>query len=268
MADNDRDSVITTEDLPLPDLSDLVPAKPSEIVPIEPTPVSLLAQALDQGLDHETLGRFMDLQERYEAGEARKAYAEAMAACQAEMQPIVAQAENDHTKSLYAKLGVINQQIAPIYGKHGFSISFGNGEARVEGEIRTTARVLHRMGHFEEEYIDLPPDGAGVQGNANKTPIHARASSMTYGRRYIVMGIFNLSILTEDDDGNLAGGSDRISEEQILELAELIAKSGLLAKALLTEAGVDDWAKLPVKKFEKVKNRIAELAAKRGSGQA
>ncbi|MGI9249897.1 MAG: ERF family protein [Pseudohongiellaceae bacterium] len=230
------------------------------------SPVELLAQAMDRGLDADTLEKFMDLSERHEANEARKAFADDKANCEVEMQPVVAAAENDHTTSYYAKLGVINQQIKPIYGKHGFSVSFGSGTATTEGEIRVTARLLHRMGHYEDYDLDLPPDLAGKDGNANKTPIHARISSTTYGRREIIKGIFNISILSEDDDGNAAGGSvSNITEEQAIELQTMCDQGGLKASIVAREFGKQEIAILKAKDFDKAKARIEQLIKARSN---
>ncbi len=281
------EAAVTDEDLKrfglmepdVADIEEIMLAKPGELVPVkgEPKnlpatpapaandPFALIAKAMDSGLGPETIEKFMALQERHEANEARKAYADSMAACQKEMQPIVAASEGEKTNSYYAKLGIINQQITPIYTGHGFSLSFGHGSPAVEGEIRTTCRVLHQKGHFEDFFIDLPPDAAGAQGTVNKTPIHARASSNSYGKRYIVMGIFNLSILSEDDDATLAGGmgSGMIEPEQAAELQTMIDEAKLMNKALLKEAGVTEWPLLQAKKFEKTKARIQKLAEAR-----
>lgn len=263
-----------TEQPPLPEVEEgsmadfeppMVPGPVTPVAVAEPSPATLLSQALDRGLDPDTLQKFMDLQDRHEANQARRAYADAMAACQEEMQPIVARAENDHTKSYYAKLGVINQQITPIYAKHGFSISFGQGTAAKEGEIRTTARCLHRLGHFEDFHVDFPPDDVGSAGTTNKTQIHARQSSNTYGKRSIVMGIFNLSILTEDDDGNAAGGvgQGRVDEEQAMKLGAAVTDWEINADAIMREFGVQDWAQLPAKKYEKALARINQIGEAR-----
>lgn len=241
--------------------------KPGPMVPVaEPSPVTLLADALARGVSTEQLQQFMDLQERYERNEARKAYAADMVKCQKQMPTVMAQVEGEKTNSYYAKMGHINQLITPIYTKAGFSLSFGQGVPAIEGEIRTTCRVLHKMGHFEDFFIDLPPDMAGAQGTVNKTAIHARASSNTYGQRYIVKGIFNLSILSEDDDGTLAGGqgvSNRVDEEQAMRLNASIEEWGLNSDAVLREFAILNWEQLPAKKLEKAQKRINQLGEAR-----
>src|SRR5882724_6254015 len=51
---------------------------PTAIVPAVLTPVELLRMAVSQGADIEKLKQLMDLQERWEKNEARKAYNAAM----------------------------------------------------------------------------------------------------------------------------------------------------------------------------------------------
>ena len=234
-------------------------AKDLELV--QTTPIDLLARALEKGVDTETLRQFMDLKERFEADEARKAYAADMVKCQKAMPDIAALAEGEKTNSHYAKLGYINKLITPIYTKHGFSISFNEGVPAKEGDVRTTGRVLHRLGHFEDFFIDLPPDLAGAQGTVNKTAIHAKGSSNTYGERYIVKRVFNLSILSEDDDGSAAGGDvpGRVTEDQWMELDALVSENELNPVTIQREFSVQGWPQIQANKFEKVKARIMEL---------
>lgn len=122
------------------------------------------------------------------------------------------------------------------------------------------------MGHYEDFHVDFPPDGVGSAGNTNKTPIHARQSSNTYGKRSIVMGIFNLSILSEDDDANLAGGAGagKITEEQALQLHAMVEENGLIHSAIHREFGVKTYDELKATKFQKAVNRITQLAQARG----
>ena len=236
-----------------------VPARPPQ------NPVELLAFAIDKGLDTATLKEFMDLSDRHEANEARKAYAADMVKCQKAMPAIVAEDENTNTSSFYAKLGRITKAITPVYTKNGFSISFGEGVAKLEGDIRITARVLHQLGHFEDFFYDLPPDKAGLRDAVNKTDIHAKGSTTTYGQRYLTKMIFNVAIIGwEDDDGNAASKSTgRLSEDQAMQLGALITDYGLNAEAVLREFAVLNWEQLAAKKFEKALKRINLLGEKR-----
>jgi hypothetical protein len=231
----------------------------AEVAVAATTPTDLLALALEKGLDTETLSRFMDLQERYEATEARKAYADAMVRCQKAMPQIQATADNPQTSSRYAKLEHINAAITPIYTKHGFSISFGEGVPAKDGDIRIEARVLHKLGHTEDYFYDLPLDIGGLRGNENKTPVQAKGSSTSYARRYLTTMIFNLTI-GEDLDGNGGnGGAGRITEEQALTLDALVSENELSHTAIQREFRVAGWPQLAANRFDKVHARITQL---------
>lgn len=220
-------------------------------------PMEMVARALDKGIDGPMLQQFMDLQERYEANEARKAYADAMAKCQKAMPAIQARAANDQTDSVYAKLEHINAAITPIYTKHGFSISFG--EQPLDGDqIRIYARVLHKMGHAEEYTFDLDLDQKGLRGNDNKTAIHAKGSSITYARRYLTTMIFNLTV-GDDVDGNLPGDAGRITEEQALEIDAMISENGINHDAFKRSIKVLEYNQIPAAKFEKAKERAQQI---------
>lgn len=235
--------------------------------PSGPTPVTLLQQALERNLDPDILQRFMDLQDRYEANEARKAYADAMAKCQQEMPVIVADTPNDQTGSSYAKLGKVVAAIAPVYSRHGFSVSFDEQVVSTEdaplrdGEIRIRATVMHRLGHCERFAYDLPLDTTGAKGNVNKTAIHGKASSTSYARRYLTLMIFNLSI-DDDVDGNLPEGS-LLTDDDLLKLDALIDEYGLNKQAILREFGVKAWENLPAKRYDKALERIKFLGQKK-----
>jgi hypothetical protein len=232
-----------------------------ELVPLElaADPMQMLARALEKGISGAELQQFMSLQERFEAGEARKAYAVDMAKCQKSMPQIQATAVNPQTQSNYAKLEDINAVITPVYTRYGFSISFDEGVPRKEEDIRIEARVLHRLGHFEDFYYDLPLDIGGLRGNENKTPGQAKGSSTTYCRRYLTTMIFNLTIGEDLDGNNGGGGAGRITEEQAMTLDALVEENELKGVAIQREFRVAGWSQIPANKFDKVHDRILQL---------
>jgi hypothetical protein len=168
------------------------------------SPAGLLAIAVQRGADPVQLGQLLDLKERYDREEARKAYAEAMMAVQAEAPVIAKDALNKQTASQYAKLEAINAGLVPVYTRHGLSLSFSQGEAAKPEHIRIECQVSHRLGHVENKHVDLPLDMTGIAGTVNKTAIHATGSTYSYGRRYLTCMIFNVST-GDDDDGQSAG---------------------------------------------------------------
>jgi hypothetical protein len=53
--------------------------------------------------------------------------------------------------------------------------------------------------------IDVPIDTKGMRGQDMMTRTHATLSANSYGKRGLLIGMFNLAI-GDDDDGNAAGG--------------------------------------------------------------
>lgn len=187
------------------------------------TPAEMIRAAISGGADLEQLEKLLGLQERWETNEARKAFARDFAKAQSEIDPVVKRANNTQTHSKYALLEGVIEAAQPIYTKYGFSVIFYEGETVRPEHIRINADVLHMLGHKETYYFDVPLDGKGIKGNANMTNIHAKASSTSYGRRYLMCMIWNIS--TTDNDGNTTG-SNTISNEQLNTLRDMLIAIG------------------------------------------
>jgi hypothetical protein len=182
----------------------------------------------------------MEMHREIAARQAETEYHVAMSACQAEMAPISADANNPQTSSKYASYPQMDRALRPIYTKHGFGLSFDEGESPKPDHIRLLCYVMHRAGHKVVHKIDLCADGKGAKGNAAMTLTHASGSAHTYGKRYLVKDIFNVAVYEPDDDGNGAGGkrgeeidprdnaarvkAGYISHEEIAELRALMTK--------------------------------------------
>ncbi len=161
--------------------------------------------ARDPSVDVGKMERLLDMAEKIHARKAESEYDQAMNAAQAEMRPVAQDSENPQTRSRYASYGAMDGALRPIYTQHGFSLSFGT-KASVIDRVTVTCRVSHRAGHTERVEIDMPADGKGARGNDVMTKTHATGSAVSYGMRYLLKMIFNVSIGEYDDDGNAAGG--------------------------------------------------------------
>jgi hypothetical protein len=209
----------------------------------------------DPSVDIERIERGAALYERALARDAETAFNSAMAAAQEEMRPIAANANNPQTKSRYAKYDALDNAVRPIYSKHGFSLSFYQGEGAPEGHIRVQCK-LSCGGHTERPYLDMPADGKGAKGGDVMTKTHATGAGVTYGRRYLLGMIFNL-VIGDDDDGNAAGKSaaaappvpGSITQDQADQLRDLLETKGASVaafvgwakqKSLLTTNRLDD----------------------------
>lgn len=187
--------------------------QPSNQLAVQSTnPMALIDKAIALDIDTEKLRQLLDLQERWEANQARKSYNEAMSLAQAEMIPVVRDKYNKQTESRYAQLETIDASIKPVYTKHGFSLTFGTLEGAPPKHYRMYCDCRHRDGHTERITADLPTDDAGIKGTVNKTPIQAMGSTFSYGRRYMTLLVFNVAMAGEDNDGN--GAPDTIGPGQ------------------------------------------------------
>lgn len=174
---------------------------------------AITAAASNKDVDVNKVERLFAIHQTVVKQQAEAAFNDAMARAQAEIQPVVNNAVNTHTRSSYAKLSEIDKAITPIHTKFGLSISYDT-ETKNEADpvptdmLRIVAIVSHSGGHSRRYHIDLPPDVAGAQGTTNKTKLQGLGSTNSYGRRYLKLMIFNVSTM-DDNDGNGAGGAKK-----------------------------------------------------------
>jgi hypothetical protein len=165
------------------------------------SPVDNATRFLKEGGKPEQLREMMDLQERWEANEARKAFHDSMTEAQKHMPVIPKDKQNKQTNSMYSKHETIVKLAKPVYTDAGFSLMFYEGETQKENHIRVMCDIRHEKGHLESRFIDLPLDLTGIKGSVNKTGIHGAGSTFSYGRRYLTCMIFNIPT-GDDNDGN------------------------------------------------------------------
>jgi hypothetical protein len=157
--------------------------------------------AMDPSFDIAKFEVLLRMQREIMDQQARRQFNASMSEAQAEMMPVIRGATNTHTNSKYAKLETIDRDMRPIYTRHGFSVRYGSASPLKDGWIRITCTVAHSGGYFEEHYLDAQLDTAGSKGTANKPPIQAVGSSVTYLRRYLLTMVFNIVLADDDDDG-------------------------------------------------------------------
>ena len=176
-----------------------------EIKPEESQMVSMIERmAMSPDVDVEKLERLMAMQEKMLDREAEQAYTMAMVAVQSNIQAVTRDKINPQTHSKFVSLEAMKKVVVPVYTQEGFALSYGEGESTKENSVRVTCKVMHSGGHSENFFYDCPIDDKGIAGKVNKTPTHGKASAVTYGERYILKLIFNITIQDEDDDGNAA----------------------------------------------------------------
>lgn len=203
--------------------------------PIEALMGKMITAASDPNVDVDKMRGMFEMVKELQAEQARIAYNGAMATCQGAIPAIEKTHYNNQTESYYEKVEDILDAIQPVYTSYGFSISFSELPDAPDGYIRVGADVSHAGGdtrHFERLE---PIDDKGIKGSVNKTRTHAKGSSTTYAKRYLLGMIFSLKVTEagRDDDGNRATGKARISDDQVLQIEAKINDNGLNMAAFI-----------------------------------
>lgn len=187
-------------------------------------PMAIISSAIEKGASVETLERLMALQERFEANEAKKEFALAMAAVRSEIRPVVKAKAVDfssakgRTNYQYEDLAGIAEAIDPILAQHGLSYRFRSSQA--EGSVAVTCILSHQRGHSEETTLSAYRDDSG-----NKNPIQAVGSTVTYLQRYTLKLSLGLSATKDTDGIPQDESSKKIDDAQYRYLGDLMGKA-------------------------------------------
>jgi hypothetical protein len=187
----------------------------NDTLPVVATPATLLAMAVEQNADIDKLSKLMDLQERWEAKEAKKSYVSALAKFSADV-PAILKTKDAH-KTKYAGLAETLTVIKPDMAANGLSHAWITSQDGPQITVRCI--VTHIMGHSEETSLSSGSDTSG-----SKNDIQAIGSTVKYLERYTLYAILGLAS-ADDDDGNAAGGKvvELITDEQLLNLEGIIS---------------------------------------------
>ncbi len=164
--------------------------------------MQMIAQAArDPNVDIDKMERLLALHERMTNKKAEADFNDALSSCQKEAGTIQADATNPQTRSKYLTYAGLDKRLRPIYTKRDISISYGTEDTDKPDTVRVIAHVSR--GAYTRIYrVDMPADGKGAKGGDVMTKTHATGAAMSYGARYLLKGIFNISIGEEDTDGN------------------------------------------------------------------
>jgi len=188
------------------------------------TPAHLLQLAMQRdNFPVETLNRLMEMQERWEANQARKAFNEAFAAFKANP-PQINKNKRVHftsqkgtTDYRHATLDNVCDLIGTALAEHHLSYRW---ETKQDGaKITVTCILSHELGHSESTSLFAEPDQTG-----NKNSIQAVGSTVTYLQRYTLLALTGMATTDQDTDGRItpaqAEQMPAISEKQEAELQD------------------------------------------------
>jgi hypothetical protein len=214
--------------------------------PVPMTPMTMLNMAVSQGAAVEVLEKLMALSERWESGQARKAFDNAMAAA---VFPIIKKnravdftSPKGRTYYKHEDLAEVIRTVTPILGEHGLSHRF-RVTSNLNEPVTVTCIISHRDGYFEETTLCAGRDDTG-----GKNLIQQVGSTITYLQRMTLKAALGLAA-SEDDDGRAseqkaepetyAPPAGSISQDQADKIRELLESREVSRIAFL------QWAKQP-----------------------
>lgn len=234
------------------------------------SPMLMLQEQLDKGVSVEQLKGLMDLAERYDKIQAKKAWNLAMTNCQRDMPALVKNKENTHKKIWYTTFDQLNRQIRPIYIREGFSLCFTEIPQERPEICRMALDVRHADGHVRRFQKDVHLDGKGIKGEANMTPTQGDGSTASYARRYVSEMAFNLVREGEDFDGD-AGNNALLTPDKVKLLNSLVEEISVSERAPYNVPGFCNWLVSGCKELSMLPGSsfvaaVAELTRRRNSG--
>jgi len=232
---------------------------PAENIASAATPIELLRIAVSQGADLDRLQKLMDLQDRWEATQSRKAYAAAMAQFKEHPPEILKdrhvsfQTDKGRVEYNHASLAAVCEAI--IAGLSAVGITHRWVLDQTAGRVKVTCILTHVAGHTESTTLE-----SGVDDSGKKNAIQAIGSAVAYLQRYTLLAATGLATREQDDDGKDANKAACINETQIADLDALITEVGSNKAQFLRYLKVDSLEQIPAASYKMV---VGILEAKR-----
>lgn len=223
------------------------------------TPADMIMYVMQKGGSIDQLEKFMELQLRWEADQARKAFVEAMAEFKKNPPQIVKDKEVAFSGTFYthATLGNVTNAIVEGLAKHGFSHRWN---VKQEGAlIEVSCTITHRQGHSESVSMQAGKDDSG-----KKNAIQQVASTITYLQRYTLLAATGLATHDQiDDDGQ--GYDTGLSDKLVGKVAGAKDKDAL--QAVWQDAIKELRAAGDMDAYQRVKDAVVSRKAELEGGQ-
>ena len=210
--------------------------------------------ATSPDFDVAKLEKLLDVRERWEANEARKAFVAALSAFKADPPTVVknksvAFGQGDRRTAYdHATLDQVASVIGAALAAHGLAHRWKT-EQLDGGMIRVTCVLQHVLGHAESVSLQATPDTSG-----SKNHIQAVGSAVTYLERYTLMAAVGLAAKDQDTDGGdpTAGGA-MISGDEVEEIEALMRETAADQKRFLAVFKIAHIGELPLARFAEAK---------------
>lgn len=224
-------------------------AKP--MAPVVAAGMELLRQSPSPEVFAATMDRLLAVQERYEANEARKAYAAAIVRVKERLPRVVGyDAQNKFAGYRYSTLAAIVDAVTNELSECGISVAW-DASTQPPGCVTVTCRLTHLAGHVEASspMTTNVENTTTAAGKEKKTPVQAIASAATTLKRVTLMNMLGISSGEErsddDDDKPPASRPDEVHVETNMRAVGWLNKQGRSVEDAVKLVGrkVEEWTR-------------------------
>lgn len=191
-----------------------------------------LALGSDVGI--EKLEKLLELKERHDANEAKKAFHISMSEFKKNSIKIIKD-KKGHNSS-YATLANIIDVVTPVLGEYGLSLSWRTTQDKQETTV--TAILSHVNGYSESTSLTH-----GLEQSGNKSSIHGLGSTISYLERYTAKAILGIAEKDQDNDAQTAT-QPLITESQEADLMAMIEEKEVNLEKFLKHFNVSKLSEL------------------------
>lgn len=225
------------------EMSNAITKRPDSTVAVR-NPMDMIEAALARNVTGEDLQKILDVAERWEANEARKAFDAAMAKFKKDP-PVI---RKDRTVSYsgtsykHATHAEVTEKIGEALASVGIFHRFEMDE--VDGQIKVTCVLTHEAGHHVQSSMLAAPDTSG-----SKNSIQAKGSTITYLQRYTLQAATGLSARDMPDDDGRSAEEELVSFDEALAIEALIEEVGADRQKFMKWLGVSAISEIPARHY-------------------
>lgn len=229
--------------------------------------LSIIKSAITQGADVGVIEKLVELSQKVDRDNARKAFFQAMQEFKRRC-PIIQkdkQAESVTRSGAkfriqYASPEQIASTVNPILNECDLSYSWSSEEK--DGKIKVKCIVTHVLGHSEtSEYAIILPSVQDMQKDANKHP-----AALGRAKRHSL--ILALGLMTTDNTDKYAERElEVITKKQVIEIKNLIVKADANLKSFLDFIGETEVEKIRASSYGIAKNSLLQRMKANGKEQ-
>lgn len=227
--------------------------------------MGLIQMAVEKGADINQLEKLMDLQDRFEAKNAKKSFFNALSIFQSMTVTIKKTGlasfptkNNGRTEYTYAKLEDIARVIRPSLKEAGLSYRY---EQSSDNNLMTVVCIVtQKEGHQERTSMSAFADQSG-----SKNQIQQIASTISYLRRYTLTGALGITVGDDDDDGACYNPEeiDQVQHESINTEEKDITPSNEFYPEELFDKNISKWL-AAIENKKKTAEEIISMVSTKG----